>query len=60
MSNPQYRISLSPLPGRQNVLADLNVVCETSRELSVNAKVVRSGGERISQCVASPCRKRIG
>jgi calpain-7 len=51
MNNPQYSIKISPLPGQTSLLADLSITCETTKELSVNIKVVRSDRGRVAEYV---------
>ncbi|KAL8283191.1 hypothetical protein RQP46_005969 [Phenoliferia psychrophenolica] len=48
MNNPQYRIVLSPVPGKPNLLGQLNATCESSQDLPVNVKLIRARGERVT------------
>lgn len=45
--NPQYRVALATLPGRQGERGELSVTCETTKEVPVNARLIRRKGERV-------------
>lgn len=51
MNNPQYSVVLSPVPGKPNLTGELSVICETSQDSSVNVKLIRARGERVTESV---------
>ena len=53
MDNPQYRLTLNPIPSRPHVLGELSVVCQTSRETCSNVRVIRAAGKRVDELIDS-------
>lgn len=51
MNNPQYKIVVQPPPSGVplDTLGDLDLICATQKDIAINVKILRKGGERVSE-----------
>lgn len=57
MNNPQYKIVVQPPPSGVplDTLGDLDLICATQKDIAINVKILRKGGERVSESVLCFC-----